>query len=373
MSREKRVILSVTNDLVSDQRVHKIATSLSEMGFDLTIVGRVRPWSEPLNRKYKTHRFKLLFSTKVWFYAEYNIRLFFYLLFNRFDIYVANDLDTLLPNYLVSKIKNKSLVYDSHEYFTEVPELLSRPKIRNIWLKIEKYIFPKLKTIYTVNDSIAEIYNKLYKVDVRVIRNIAPKLKNKEIDLAFADKIKGSKKMLIMQGAGINIDRGAEELIEAMQFIENAVLYIIGSGDVFSQLQELVSLYNLKDKVFILGKMPYEQLMEYTKIADLGLSLDKGTNPNYENALANKVFDYIQAEIPLLVSNRKVVSKLVVDNGVGLVVSRVDAKSIAAGVNQVFADEKQLAEWKANLAVASKLYSWENEELNLKVIYKEFL
>ena len=370
---KKKVILSVTNDLVTDQRVYKIATTLLGMGFDVTTVGRLRSWSEPLDREYKTHRFKLMFSKKLWFYAEYNLRLFFYLLFNKFDVYVANDLDTLLPNYLISKLKSKALVYDSHEYFTEVPELISRPKIRNIWLKIEQYIFPKLKTVYTVNDSIAKIYKQKYGVDVKVIRNIAPKLQNKNIDLAFADKIKGSKKMLIMQGAGINIDRGAEELIEAMQFIENTVLYIIGSGDVFPKLKTLVTKYDLKDKVFILDKMPYSELMEYTKIADLGLSLDKGTNPNYENALPNKVFDYIQAEILLLVSNRKVVAQLVINNKVGLVINQVDAKSIAAGVNQVFSDKIQLAEWKKNLVLASTVYSWEHEELNLKQIYKSFI
>ena len=175
--------------------------------------------------------------------------------------------------------------------------------------------------------------------------------------------------MLIMQGAGINIDRGAEELIEAMQFIENAVLYIIGSGDVFPQLQELVKKYSLIQKVFILNKMPYEQLMEYTKIADLGLSLDKGTNPNYENALPNKVFDYIQAEVPLLVSNRKVVSALVKENNIGAIISEVNPKSIAETVNQVLSNEKQLSEWKTKLTIASNTYSWENEEKNLKNIY----
>ncbi len=368
--KKKRVILSVTNDLVSDQRVHKISTSLIEMGFDVSLVGRMRPWSDKLNREYSTRRMKLFFSTKVWFYAEYNLRLFFYLLFRNFDVYVANDLDTLLPNYLVSKIKGKSLVYDSHEYFTEVPELLSRPRIRNVWLRIEKYIFPKLKTVYTVNDSIANIYNKKYGVDVKVIRNVAPSLKNKTIDLAFADKIKGDKRMLIMQGAGINIDRGAEELVQAMQFIENTVLYIIGSGDVFSQLHTLVDQKNLKNKVFLLDKMPYQQLMEYTKIADLGLSLDKGTNPNYENALPNKVFDYIQAEIPLLVSNRKVVSGLVQENKIGFVVDEITPQKLSDIITRILKDEKQLGLLKEQLKIASQKYSWEHEAVNLQNIYR---
>jgi len=369
VSKKKKIILSVTNDLVSDQRVHKISTSLMEMGFQVSVVGRLRPWSASLDREYKTHRMKLFFSKKMWFYAEYNFRLFLFLLFNKFDVYVANDLDTLLPNYLVSKLKRKTLVYDSHEYFTEVPELISRPRIRNIWMKIEKFIFPKLKMVYTVNNSIAEIYNQKYGVDVQVIRNIAPSLKNKTVDLAFAEKIKAGNKMLIMQGAGINIDRGAEEVVEAMQFVENTILYIIGSGDVFANLRTLVRKFNLKNKVFLLDKIPYEQLMEYTKIADLGLSLDKGTNPNYENALPNKVFDYIQAQIPLLVSDRKVVSALVIDNNIGAVVKNVTPRSLANKIDEVLVNEKQLINWKKNLNIASEKYSWEYESVILKKMY----
>lgn len=371
--KKKKAILSVTNDLATDQRVHKIATSLIDMGFDVSLVGRLRPWSEKLERPYKTFRFKLFFEKKVWFYADYNIRLFFYLLFKPFDVYISNDLDTLLPNYLVSKIKGKALVYDSHEYFTEVPELISRPKVRKVWLKIEKYIFPKLETVYTVNSSIAEIYKSKYKVDVKIIRNIAPRLINKNIDIAFSKKIKGDSKMLIMQGAGINIDRGAEELIEAMQDLTNTILYIIGSGDVFPDLRQLVQKLRLEDKVFILDKMPYHQLMEYTKIADLGLSLDKGTNPNYENSLPNKVFDYIQAEIPLLVSSRKVVSKLVLDHQIGSVLTQIDALSIASAIKNSLSDQEQILSWKKNLHAVSSIFSWENEAIVLKRIYNKFI
>lgn len=369
--KRKKAILSVTNDLATDQRVHKIASSLMDMGFEVSLVGRLRPWSEKLDRPYKTFRFKLYFEKKVWFYADYNIRLFFYLLFKSFDVYISNDLDTLLPNFLVSKIKGKALVYDSHEYFTEVPELISRPKIRNVWLKIENYIFPKLKNVYTVNSSIANIYKSKYKVDVKIIRNIAPQLKNKTIDLELANRIKGENKMLIMQGAGINIDRGAEELIEAMPFLPNTILYIIGSGDVFPNLRQLVQKLKLENHVFILDKMPYAQLMEYTKIADLGLSLDKGTNPNYENSLPNKVFDYIQAEIPLLVSNRKVVSKLVMDHQIGSVIEPIDAESIASAIKKSFSDKDQIKLWKKNLQLVSHVFSWENESIELKKIYKE--
>lgn len=370
MNKKKRAILSVTNDLSSDQRVHKISTSLMGMGYDVHVVGRYRPWSEPLDRNYQTYRFKLLFSKKVWFYAEYNLRLFLYLVFYKFDLYIANDLDTLFPNFIVSKIKNKPLVYDSHEYFTEVPELISRPKIRRVWLKIEAYIFPKLKHVYTVNDAIAEIYRKKYKVDVKVIRNIAPKIQNQNVDVELSRRIKGDNIMLIMQGAGINVDRGAEEIIEAMQWIDGAILYLIGSGDVFPDLRLLVKKFKLQSKVFILDKMPYLDLMEYTKISDFGLSLDKGTNPNYENALSNKVFDYIQAQIPLIVSERKVVSALVKTNQIGVVLTKITPVELAKEINETIRNNELLSFWKENLKKASQKYTWEAEEVKLKEIYK---
>jgi len=372
--KKKKIVLSVTNDLVSDQRVHKIATSLKGMGFEVTLLGRrFKGQGKTIDRTYNTYRFKLLFNKKVWFYAEYNLRLFLFLLFHNFDLYLANDLDTLLPNYLVSKLKGRNLIYDSHEYFTEVPELISRPQIRAVWLAIEQYIFPKLKTVYTVNESIAEIYKAKYNVEVKVIRNIAPRLKNKEIDQELSDKIKGESSMLIMQGAGINIDRGAEELVTAMQWIKNTILYIIGSGDVFYKLKDLVLKYNLKDRVFILDKLPYEELMEYTKIADLGISIDKGTNPNYENSLPNKVFDYIQAQIPLLVSNRKVVSALVKKNDIGWVIETVEPKNIADRINKILEEKTLLKRRKENLIDLAEKFSWEKEELRLKEIYRQFL
>ena len=109
------------------------------------------------------------------FYAFFNLRLFFILLFKKADVFVSNDLDTLLANYLASKFKRKTeLVYDSHEYFTEVPELTNRPGVQKIWMKIERMIFPKLTKIYTVNDSIAKIYSELYTKDIKVVRNISP-------------------------------------------------------------------------------------------------------------------------------------------------------------------------------------------------------
>ncbi len=365
----QRIIVSVTNDLVTDQRVRKVCETLVSEGFEIVLIGRKLPESLPINRSYKTYRMRLLFNKGFLFYAAYNLRLFFKLLFIRKDILLANDLDTLLPNFLISKLFNIKLVYDSHELYTEVPELIHRPRVQKTWLRIEEFIFPKLKNIITVNQIIADIYSEKYQVPVAVVRNISQKLPAFYPNKNLSDRIKGKRKMLILQGSGINKDRGAEEAVEMMQYLEGFILVIVGGGDVFDDLKVSISKLQIQDKVLIVGKLPYDELLDYTKIADLGLSLDKGTNLNYEYSLPNKVFDYIQCQIPMMVSNRRVVAKLVQDNEIGCVFEAHDPRKMAEIVKEMFSNKETIQEWRKNLKKAAAFYNWENESKKLIEIY----
>ena len=169
-----KVAFSVTNCICNDQRVIKIAGTVSKLGCDITIIGRrsgdcsaIRLWP------FKTERFSMLFRRSFLFYGFYNIRLFFFLLFHKYDFLVSNDLDTLLPNFLISKLKRLPLVYDSHEYFTGVPEIQNRPFVKWVWKSIEKSIFPGLKNVMTVSEPIASLYEKMYHVRPQVIRNFS--------------------------------------------------------------------------------------------------------------------------------------------------------------------------------------------------------
>jgi hypothetical protein len=122
----KHITVLVSNDLEHDQRVAKVCGTLRQMGFQITLVGRMMRHSGPYTGPYHAVRFRLWFEKGAMFYAALQIRLLFYLLFKKTDIVVANDLDTLLPAYLISKWRGKQLVYDSHEYFTEAEGLTGR-------------------------------------------------------------------------------------------------------------------------------------------------------------------------------------------------------------------------------------------------------
>lgn len=167
----KKIIISVSNDLSTDQRVLKVSDTLYRNGFDICLLGRKHKNSTALDLPFSYKRFKLFFNSSFLFYFELNIRLFFFLLFSKADIYYSNDTDTLPANFLASKIRKKQLVFDAHELFPEVPELHERPFVKNIWIAIENLIFPHLTASFTVCSSIANYYANKYQIKMQVIRN----------------------------------------------------------------------------------------------------------------------------------------------------------------------------------------------------------
>ena len=366
----KRVIVSVTNDLYTDQRVDKVCNFLVDNGYEVLLVGRKRKNSLELpQRNYKTYRMRLIFDKGAFFYAEFNIRLFFFLIIRRATVFLSNDLDTLLANYSAKIFRPKTeLVYDSHEYFTEVPELQGRAA-KKVWEKIESFIFPKLNKIYTVNQSIADLYNKKYNKNLQIVRNVSPLwipeniLSKKELGLPE------DKKIIIIQGAGINVDRGAEEAVEAMKNVQNAVLIIVGDGDVVSQLKEYVSTNGLTEKVLFFGKQPYKRMMNYTYYASIGLTLDKDTNINYRYSLPNKLFDYIHTETVVICTPLVEVRRIVETYEVGRVLDELTPEKLAQVINELLQDTETFERYKSNCIQSKSSLNWENETLVLNQIY----
>lgn len=368
---KKKVIVSVSNDLYTDNRVNKICMFLCDQGYEVLLVGRKRKNSQELApRRYITKRMKLLFDKGPLFYAALNFRLFFFLLFRKSDILVSNDLDTLLANYWASKFKRKvKLVYDSHEFFTEAPELIHRPKVRNIWLKIERRIFPKLEYAYTVNQSIADQYYKRYGKELGVVRNIGPKWNPAKLMSRKELGLPENKFIVIIQGSGINVDRGAEEAVEAMKQLKNVLLIFVGDGDVIPQLKKNVAEQQLEEKVQFFGKRPYDELMQFTHAADVGLSLDKPLSPNYIYSLPNKIFDYIMAETPIICTDLVEVTGVISSLEVGLVLNEFNPEQLVNAISELQNDSDRLKLYRENCKKAAEHTNWEVESKQLEWYY----
>ncbi len=367
----KKAVVTVTNDLVTDQRVMRTIGVLRELGFEPTFVGRQLPQSLPFEKPYPSHRFKLWFNKGFLFYANYNLRLFFFLLFRRYDLYLSNDLDSLLPNFLVSRLKGKPLVYDSHEYFTGVPEIQHRPVVKAVWTKLEQWIFPKLKDVVTVNESIAQLYKEEYNKSVKVVRNISdsslPANTKSREDLGLPKDAF----ILINQGAGINVDRGMEEALQTLKLLPaNVILLIVGNGDALPGLLKLAEQLELTERVIFKPKQPYLEMLQYTLNSNCGLSLDKPLSPNYRFSLPNKVFDYIKCGLPLVVSDVVEVQKVVRKYNLGEVIADHQPQSIANSVLEVMARGNSY--YTENLEKAAAENNWEMEQEVWKQIFSKY-
>ncbi|MFQ3578738.1 MAG: glycosyltransferase [Bacteroidales bacterium] len=367
ISKKKKikVVLAVTNDIATDARVHKTACTLLQSNYDVTVVGRkLKTSQKTLERPYKTKRFLHIFNKNMFFYAEYNIRLFLYLLFSKFDIYTANDLDTLPAVFIASRIRRRPIIYDSHEYFTEVPELQNNTFGKKVWTILEKNIVPKIKFASTVCPSIAKEYKNMYNVHFEVIRNVPLSIKNNNTAHIHTQAY------ILYQGA-LNMGRGIELMIEAMQYIDDYKLYIAGSGPVEQDLKQLTQTLNLTNKVLFLGRLDFTALREITKGACLGLSLEENIGKNYYYALPNKLFDYIQNHIPVLVSDFPEMKNIVNNYNVGdiLISTERTPKQLAEKIKILCKNIELINKWKENCRLAAQELCWENEQKKVIELY----
>jgi glycosyltransferase involved in cell wall biosynthesis len=273
--------------------------------------------------------------------------------------------------WLTSFIFKKKLVYDSHEYFLGVPEIQNRYFVKKVWSSIESFIFPKLKYVFTVNESISDLYFKDYKVRPLVIRNLPNKsslikVKTKK-DLGLPD----NKKLVILQGSGINVDRGAEELLEAISIQDDFFLSVVGKGDVVDKLKRRCAKSDLVDKVLFVPTLPYSQMMQFTLNSDVGVSLDKNNNINYKFSLPNKIFDYSKAEIPFVSTNLVEIRKITEEFHTGVLISSTSPEGIIEGLNKAIALKKS-KNFISNIAKMNSTLNWESESVSLIKTYEKF-
>jgi len=357
----KRLVFTVTNDLSYDQRMIRICSSLAQAGYEVMLVGRKMKGSIPLEEKpYRQKRLLNLFKKGKAFYIEYNIYLFFLLLFKRADLICAIDLDTILPCYFASKIKGIKRVYDAHELFPEMKEVVSRPKIYKAWKRIERFAVPKFKWGYTVNSIIGEEFKKMYEREYEVIRS-SPLLK----PLVIPEK---KEKYILYQGA-VNEGRSFETLIPAFKNV-NAKLLIAGDGNFMEQAMKLVKENNLGEKVFFLGKMKPDKLSDLTAGAWIGITLfeNKGLSNYY--SLANRFFDYIHAGVPQLCVDYPAYAELNDQCTVAVLIKDLSSDNIARQLNRLLDDEKLCHELQKNCLKAREKWKWQEEEKKLLLYYQ---
>ncbi len=362
--KKPKIIFTVINDLTYDQRMIRICKSLVNNNYEVLLVGRKLAKSKSLqSQPFQQKRLNCFFQKGKFFYLEYNLRLLFFLWKKKFDAVCAIDLDTILPAYYVSRWKGKKLVYDAHEYFTEVPEVIERPLVKNIWEWVGRKTIPTCAYCYTVGHSLAEVLKEKYGTHFEVIRNM-PEMNELKKEISLPQK-----HIILYQGA-LNVGRGLEEILDAMTEIHEAELWLAGEGDLSNFLREKTIQLQIENKVKFLGYLLPEELRKITPQATIGINLLKNNSLNYYYSLANKTFDFVQAEVPGIHMNFPEYQKLIKEKEVGILIDDLKKETIVKTVNVLLQDTVFYKKLKDNCREARKTWTWEKEEMKLLKFYE---
>ncbi len=361
--KKKSIICTVTNDLNYDQRMIRICTSLANAGYDVTLVGFKRKNSKPLKEQaFNQKRLWIIAEQGKLMYLQYWIFLFFYLLFKRSNAICAIDLDTILPVYFASKLKGCKRVYDAHELFTELKEVVTRPAVHKMWLAIEQFTVPKFPVGYTIGACYAEEFRKKYDVQYKLVRN-ATVLKPLNIP-------ERTNKYILYQG-WVNEGRCFEELIPAMQYVD-CKLVVCGEGNFYSQAKQMAIDYKVADKISFEGYVPPEKLVDYTRGATIGITLFHKLSKSNELSLANRFFDYMHQAVPQLSMKFPEYEKINSDFEIAsLIEDPVSPQSVSAALNEMLGNAVYYNKLKENCVKAREKYCWQEEEKVLLSVYKD--
>ena len=393
-----RLVLAATTDLSYDQRMQRIGGSLARAGYQVLLVGWQRPASVPLvPQPYAQHRLRGWFQRGKLFYLEYNLRLFFFLLGQRAAAWSCADLDAALPTWLRAWLGGQPFVYDAHELFTEVPEVVARPRVQRAWQWVENFIVPRARLRYTVGPALARLFEQRHPgCAFAVVRNVPaslvpgawclvpgsntgqePEVSNQApVTKHQAPSTKHQAPTLLYQGA-LNVGRGLAELLEAMPLVP-ARLLICGEGDCSAALRAQAARLGLlaSGQVEFRGYVLPEALRQLTAQATVGIMLLENTGLSYYYSLANKFFDYVQAGIPQLCIAFPEYRALNARHEVAELVPDLRPATLAAALARLLPGGRPGPHYQrlaANCRRARAEWSWEEEEKTLLRLYKEVL
>jgi len=364
----RRILFCTLSSIDNDSRVLKEISTLTKNGFEIVSLSVNTKSNFKFISKVINHLPETIFGIpglaliKLYFIYFRNI-----LSEKEINIMHCNDLNTL-PVGVFAKMFNRKLklVYDSHEYAINDTPYESRT---SIWLKyfIERILIQFADKVITVSNSIANEYKRLYKIPKPSIVLNCPRYHEQQKKDIFRNEfnIRPNQKIFLYQGA-LSKGRGIELMIQVFESFKSDDNILIFMG--FGQLETLIKeKARLSKNIFFKPAVSSDILLEYTNSSDYGVSFIEDSCLSYRYCLPNKLFEYLMAGIPVLVSNLYEMKNLVEQYQIGIVATSNSVKgftkSIEESLNQ---DYLRIVE---NVEKSRKLFCWEEQEKVLLDIY----
>ncbi|WP_376794693.1 glycosyltransferase [Thermogemmatispora sp.] len=386
----QRVVMLRFAPAAGDPRLWRTATALKEAGLQVTIVDVVGLHSSPrqeiregitlkhivLPAWFVPARFKPWFLVKL---LRVNLLSIFSLLREKADIYHSFVEHSLPAAYVAAKLRRKPLIFDSPELPLSDRAVQRWPRLLAIARRVLGYLVRRCQGVIAVSPPIVAFIEREYGGQrVTLLRNVPPYRRVERTNL-LREKLGLSQDIRIALYQGnIQENRGLDLLVRAAPFLEpDVVIVMLGAAreQTLKKLQRLIADLGVEERVKLLPPVPYEQLLNWTASADLGLTLfppDYSLSIRY--CLPNKFFEYLMAGLPVLSSQLEVLSELIQTHELGAVEPSLDPASVAATINRLIHDRESLERMRERaLEIAQREFNWNREQGHLLTLYQALL
>ncbi|MCT4582625.1 MAG: glycosyltransferase family 4 protein [Flavobacteriales bacterium] len=370
----KTIALLVFNNFKNDSRVLKEALSLSKAGYNVEVIAHHDKGLEKEEKigEVTVKRVSYLDRTTAGTFTK--IIAYIQFIFaalkqtKNADFLHCNDLNTLPIGYLAKKVYRRTvkIVYDAHEYETEVNHLKG---FKQQLIKFEeRQLIKHADATITVSDAIAKEYKKLYpNIDTpRLVLN-CPNYKKIENQDLFRKHFNLPEDVTIFLFQGnLSKGRGIELTIEAFKNVSDKKNVIVFMG--YGNLENLIKQTAQEESnIFFHEAVPQKNLLNYTTSADFGILFYENSCLNHYYCSPNKMFEYIMAEIPVIISNLYEMKKIINQYKVGVIAEENTPEGLIEAIKKASLLDR--AETHQNLLQTKQIYNWENQEKELVEIY----
>jgi glycosyltransferase involved in cell wall biosynthesis len=363
MSSKQKILITFLGNINYDTRCKNLFDTLSTKNFDVEFIGF--DWmTEDFTEAYgDVSIFKLNKGfLSISFYLKFIWHIKLKLLNSKVSIIFAEDIYTLPFAVIFGKLKRAKIYYDSRELFGYLAGLKEKKFKQLFWKFTEKLFIKKADYVIVTGQMDGEFLKKEYGLkNIILLRNLPryykPSLK---LDLHSHLQIDKSKKIILYQGILLK-GRGIEKVFSVLSEFPNCVFVIVGDGEFREYYHDLAVEMSLTEQVIFLGKFTQDELPKITASADVGVALIENLSTSYYYALPNKLFEYIMAEVPVIVSNLSQMKEVVEKYDVGFAVD-IDSKAeLITTLKKLSEDTRLYDSKKQNCHIASQELNWEKE------------
>jgi len=291
------------------------------------------------------------------------------LLRSRPDVLHAHDVNVLPTVWLASRLLRVPLVYDAHEVSTGREGYRSR---RRVVAAVEKCLMARSAATITTTDSRARFFARAYGIVRPLVLQNRPRLMNPPRD---EDRLRHELGLtrpwpIVLYQGGLQPGRGLEGLITAMAKVPEAYLVFVGGGSLANRLREQVRASGLSERVHFVPTVALEQLPAYTASADIGVQPIENTCLNHFTTDSNKLFEYVNAGLPVVASALPEITRIVRRHDLGVLVKAGNVDELAEAIHTLVDDAGMRARFMANALEAAEALSWDDQEKALVDLYR---